>query len=135
MATTLRCTADIDDSTVCDSVHSGNVTTSDNTPTLIASFTVPTDHNISCLNRVILRRTDAGGVGDMYSAQVNCGFKNIAGTVTQVGSTVTTPVQSSPSTTVSISATINGETIELYVTGENNKTFNWRLIGQTFYYA
>lgn len=136
MSSNLKCTDDLDDSTICDGVFSGTITTTDNTPTLLASFTVPQDHGISALCRVAIRRTDGGGAGDGAFYTINCGFKDVSGTVTQIGTTsvVVAPVlQSSLGVTVGLSASINGSSIEIFATGETSKTYIFRAVGQYFY--
>jgi hypothetical protein len=98
------------------------VITSNNTATVAESFTTPEDSIYRFTVRGVCRRTDTGTENGYFERRWRA--YNAAGTVTltSVGTDVTNRVTL---TTADITAVVNGEAVEIKVTGETGKTIKW----------
>lgn len=76
---------------------------------------------------VCCNRTDV--VGDVAAWRLSATFSSFSGTVTQIGSTAVSIADKSAGVLAAPSFAINGANIELKMTGENGKTYNWYAVG------
>lgn len=118
---------------VSEKVHQGRVETTDATVTTILTLATIADSVKSISVRVVARRTaGAGGTaGDVAGYSRIATFKNIAGTVTQVGTTTddhTAEDQSGWDVTFSIS----GTNVLIQVTGAADNTITWHATARTY---
>lgn len=128
MASNINCTDDLDNANFCDGVLSATTTTSDAAATTIASIPVPEDTQVRFHFEVIARRTDVAGTG--WAATMTGTFQNNGGTVSQIGSTSLSEIDSSLLLTNTASFVISGTDILIKVTGESSKNYSWRAAGK-----
>lgn len=102
------------------------VTTTDATLTTLATITVPTG-GVATINLLVTGKTSTpAGAGWAMAAT----FKNAAGTVAQVGATLTTlSVQDAALITAAPSLDVTGATFRVRVTGVALTTIEWYATG------
>ncbi len=109
-------------------IYQNRVTTTDATVTTLHSFTTATDTAYHFEAIVLARRTGGTGgtTGDMASYKIIATFKNIGGTVTQVG---TTTIVHSAEDQAGWDCVydINGTAVRVRVTGALNNNLTWHL--------
>lgn len=101
--------------------------TTDATPTASASITTEDDYVYAVEILVIGRRTggSAGTTGDSAVFFGQGAFKDIGGTLSALGTSITDP----GSDMGSVAIAVNGSDIEVQITGAANNNIRWR----TFY--
>jgi hypothetical protein len=74
------------------------------------------------------RRTDASNTGDGAVATLTCAYKNVGGTVTQIGSdTVALPYASTSINASAASSAVASNVVQLKIAGVNGATINWQV--------
>jgi hypothetical protein len=106
---------------------SGSGTTTTAAPTVIQTVPTATNTVYEVTTVFVAKRTDAAVEG--FSGEISAGFKNVAGTVTQIGGTGNTAFTTFSDTGVSDTWTVNfvitGTNITVSVTGQVAKTISW----------
>lgn len=107
-------------------VLSGALTTTNNTATAIVTYAPPANSTVYITATIVGRRTDGGNAGDGATATLTCCYKNIAGTLTQIGSdTAALPYASASINASAASSGTSGSTIQIKIAGVANATVNW----------
>lgn len=131
MSSNIKCTDDLDDPTLCDGTIVGSANTSGTTSQTIASVATQTDNLIRISVDVIAKRSDS--IGQAWGATMVGTFLNDGGTVGQIGTTSLNDIDSSLLLTTSAAFSISGTSIDIDVTGELGKTYEWRVAGYYVY--
>jgi len=120
-------TATNDDPVV--SVHQNRTTTTSAATTTLQTFSVATNNTVTIEARVLARRTggSSGTTGDSAAYTIEGTFKNISGTVTQVGSQ-TTVHQAEDQSAWNTLFTISGTNVLVSVVGATNNNITWHLV-------
>jgi len=108
-------------------VTTGTVVTTTATPATVQTVATTSNTVYNIVSTVVARRTDAATEG--FSSIVTASFKNVAGTVTQIGGTGNTSIEVYADTGVtdtwSVGYTISGTNVTIVVTGQTGKTISW----------
>lgn len=103
------------------------VTTTDATVTTLATITLPTAAVVLVRLGVIAKTSTPAGAGWTMDG----GFKNVSGTVSQIGATVTTiSLQDVALSLASIAFDVTGATCRVRVTGIAATTIDWEVSGE-----
>lgn len=108
-------------------IYQNRVTTTDGTATVLHSFTTASDTAYLMIAKVTARRTGgtAGTAGDIAAYVINGAFKNVGGTVTQVGTTVKDAHESQAGWDCDFN--ISGTAVRVQVTGALDNNVTWHL--------
>lgn len=111
------------------SVYQNRITTTSAATTTLQTFAIPSNHTAVIEARVLARRTggSSGATGDSAAYTIQGTFKNISGTVTQVGSQTTVHQAEDQSAWNSL-FTISGTNVLLSVVGATNNNITWHLV-------
>jgi len=108
-------------------VLSGALTTTNNTATAVVSYAPPANSVVYLTATFSGRRTD-GTSGDGCILTLTCAYKNVAGTLTQIGSdTAAQPYASASINASAASSGTSGSLVQLKVAGTSSTTINWVL--------
>jgi hypothetical protein len=107
-------------------ISKASVATSNATATVLDTFPVATGATLSFIAIVNGRRTggSSGAAGDSCGITINACFKNVSGTVSQVGSSTFT-MNANPHAWGGITFTISGTNAQMKVSGAANNDINW----------
>lgn len=104
-------------------VYQQGLSTTNATPTAVLALPVASGQCVILSFKATARRTDVTGTFASYKRTAV--FKNIGGTVTQVGTTVTDFVNEDDAA-LDCDFNINGTNVEVLVTGKGSETWAWR---------
>lgn len=107
-------------------VLAGSLTTTNNTATAIVNYAPPANSTTYITATIVGRRTDGANAGDGAVATITCAYKNIAGTLTQIGSdTVALPYASASINSSAASSGTSSGQIQIKIAGTSGATINW----------
>lgn len=114
-----------------DSPLEQSLSTTDATATAITAQTIPLSSSLLIEATIIGKRTggSAGSAGDSATFIMNASYKNIAGTVTQIGKSDI--FSASDQAAWKYTLTISGTDVMIQVTGAANNNISWNIIYTT----
>lgn len=115
-------------------VYQNRVTTTDNTSTLLHSFTVAASTTVVIEATVLARRTGgvAGTAEDGAGYQMTGTYKNVAGVATAIGFTMLITQESQVGFTAALAPTTTNTQVELRVVGVVNNNLTWHMTARFY---
>lgn len=109
---------------------SGSVATTDATSTTVLTYPTASNKSYQLFVRITGRRTggSSGAAGDSAAFRLGAAFKNVAGTLSQVGSDNLTVVGRDQAAWTAQTA-VSGTNVLVKVSGAANNNVSWSLVG------